>query len=62
MSLKFIHDSFGADRIRDRLSLDIAPFESRSKQTFEWKGKLEVGMLVDAFDKNIWNKSTILAI
>ena len=59
--MKFIHDTFTADRTRDKFSLDIAPFESKSKQTFEWKGKVEAGCLVDAFDKNIWNKSTILA-
>jgi len=51
-----------ADRYIDRWSLEIAQFESKTKETFEWRKTLEVNSLVDAHDKSVWNKSTILEI
>lgn len=42
--------------------MEIAPFESKTKKFFEWKSTLKKGDVVDAFDKNIWTKATILDI
>lgn len=44
----------------DRWSIEIAVFESKTKELWEWKDTVKVGMLVDANDKSVWNKSTIL--
>ena len=44
----------------DRWSIEIAIFESKTKELWEWKDTVKVGMLVDANDKSVWNKSTIL--
>jgi len=46
----------------DRNSLDLAPFESKTKSTFAWKSSVKVGDLVDAYDKNTWNKATVFDI
>jgi ubiquitin carboxyl-terminal hydrolase 34 len=43
-------------------SLELAPYESKTKESYAWKSELKVGDLVDAYDKTIWNKSTILDI
>ena len=44
----------------DRWSVEIAPYESKTKSLFEYKAQLITGMTVDAHDKTVWNKSTIL--
>ena len=62
MQLEFIYDIKLIDKYLDRFSVNIAPFESKSKEIWEWKATIQVGMLVDAHDKSVWNKSTILEI
>lgn len=62
LHLEFLYDVKTADRYIDRWSLEIAQFESKTKETFEWRKTLEVNSLVDAHDKSVWNKSTILEI
>lgn len=62
MHLEFIYDVKTADRYIDRWSIEIAPFESKTKELFEWKKSVSVNMTVDAHDKTVWNKSTILDI
>jgi len=42
--------------------MEIAPFNTKSKQVFSWKNNLQVGDVIDANDKNMWLKSTILNI
>ena len=44
----------------DRWSVELAPYESKTKDLFEWKKNLKVNDLIDAHDKTVWNKSTIL--
>lgn len=46
----------------DRWSVEIAPFESKTKENWEWKESLKIGSTVDSHDKSVWNKSTILDI
>lgn len=46
----------------DRWSVEIAPFESKTKELWEWKKTVVSNMMVDANDKSVWNKSTILDI
>lgn len=62
LSLKFLKDTKNTDKLIDRYSLDLAPFESKTKQLFDWKDTLEVGHLIDGCDRNMWNKGTILDI
>jgi hypothetical protein len=62
MHLEFIYDSKTADRYLDRWSVEIAQFESKTKEMFEWKNTVAVGTLVDANDKTTWNKSTVLDV
>ena len=50
------------DRYLDRWSVEIAEFQNKTKDLFEWKQTLKVGDLIDAHDKTSWNKSTILEI
>jgi ubiquitin carboxyl-terminal hydrolase 34 len=42
--------------------VEIAPFETKTKDLWEWKASLKIGDHVDANDKSVWNKSTILDI
>jgi hypothetical protein len=60
--LQFIFDTKNTDRYLDRWSVDIAKFESKTKELFEWKRTLGVKSLIDSHDKNSWSKSTILEI
>jgi len=46
----------------DRFSLDLAPLGTKTSGTVSWKNTLKKGDTVDAHDKSIWNKSTILEI
>lgn len=51
------------DRMVDRWSVEIAPFESRTKETWEWKATLKVDDQVDAQDDACkWVKATIISI
>ena len=62
LQLEYIFDVKSVDRYMDRWSVEIALFESKTKETWEWKSKLQPGQVVDAHDKSVWNKSTILDI
>lgn len=45
----------------DKSSLDLAPLGAKTKDMYKWKEEeLKVGDVVDAYDRSIWNKSTIL--
>ena len=50
------------DKLVDRNSLDIAQPGTKTKHSLDWKDALKAGDVVDAYDKSIWNKSTILDI
>lgn len=62
LQLEFIYDIKAVDKYLDRYSVNIAQFESKSKEIWEWKATIQEGMLVDAHDKSVWNKSTIIGI
>jgi hypothetical protein len=62
MHLNFTHDTKNSDRYLDRWSVEIALFETKTKENFEWRSSLKVGSVVDSHDKTVWNKSTILQI
>ena len=40
LQLQFIYDTKNTDRYLDRWSVDIAKFESKTKELFEWKNTL----------------------
>ncbi len=42
--------------------MELAQFETKTKELFEWKKTVAVGTLVDANDKTTWNKSTVLDV
>ncbi len=60
LHLEFLYDTKNTDRYLDRWSVDIAQFESKTKELFQWKSTLQVKQQVDGHDKSSWNKSTIL--
>lgn len=62
LHLEFIFDIKTVDRYLDRWSVEIAQYESKTKELFEWKQTVQVGTLVDAHDKTVWNKSTVLDV
>ena len=62
LQLEFIYDIKSVDRYMDRWSVEIAPHESKTKELWEWKKTVAVNMMVDANDKSVWNKSTVLDI
>lgn len=51
-----------ADRYLDRWSVEIAQYESKTKEAFEWKASIKANDCIDAKDNTVWNKSTILEI
>jgi len=60
--LEFLFDTKNTDRYLDRWSVDIAPFESKTKELYAWKQTLTTKSVVDGHDKSSWNKSTILDV
>lgn len=62
LHLEFIYDRKTADRRVSRWSVEVAPFESKTKDLFAWKSTLKEGDYIDANDKSVWNKSTIFKI
>ena len=42
LHLEFIYDTKNTDKYLDRWSVDIAEFESKTKDLFAWKKTLEV--------------------
>ena len=55
-------DTRNTDKFIDRWSVEIAQYETKTKELFEWKSNLKVGSLCDVHDKTVWNKSTIFDI
>ena len=52
-----------ADRPLDRWSVEIAPFESKTKEIWEWKKTIKVDDELDAQDDTCkWLKATIISI
>jgi hypothetical protein len=41
LHLEFIYDTKNTDKYLDRWSVDIALFESKTKEIFEWKQTIE---------------------
>jgi hypothetical protein len=62
LQLEYIFDVKSVDRYLDRWSVEIAPYESKTKESWEWRSTLITGQVVDSHDKSVWNKSTILDI
>lgn len=62
MRLEFIYDTKAADKTYDRWSVEIAEFETKTKEIWEWKSTLAANAQVDAHDKSVWNKATIFEI
>lgn len=62
LQLEFIYDIKAVDKYLDRYSVNIAQFETKSKEIWEFKASLREGMLIDAHDKSVWNKSTIIGM
>lgn len=62
LHLEFIYDVKSVDKFTDRWSVEIAQFESKTKESWEWKKTIQVNQIVDAHDKTVWNKSTVLDI
>ena len=62
LQLEYIFDVKAVDRLMDRWSVEIAPFESKTKENWEWRQTLSINTVVDSHDKSVWNKSTILDI
>lgn len=46
----------------DRWSIEIAQFETKTKEIFEWKKTVAVGTLIDCNDKTTWNKAHIMEL
>lgn len=62
LKLEFIYDTKSVDKNYDRWSVEIAEFETKTKELWEWKKTLVNGSTVDAHDKTVWNKATIFEI
>ena len=62
IQLEFIYDTKNTDKYVDKWSVDIAPFESKTKELFEWKKTVQVKSVIDGHDKSSWVKSTVLDI
>ena len=60
LRIEFLKDQMQADKMIDKHSLDIAPLGAKTTEIYEWKKGLKIGDMVDAYDKSIWNKSTVL--
>ena len=48
--LKFLYEPQSSDRMIDRWSNELAPFESETKDIWEYKASLKVDDLIDAQD------------
>ncbi len=62
LHLEFFNAAKSADRVMERYALELAEFETKSKENFEFKKELKEGDTVDCNDKTTWCKSTILKI
>jgi len=63
LQLEYPTEARDADRALDRWSVEIAPFESRTRETWEWRKTLKAEAQLDALDDSFkWLKATIVAI
>ena len=63
LSLQYLLEPASSDRMLDRWSIELAPFESETKAIWEWKRTLNKDDLVDAQDDTYkWLKATIIQI
>ena len=63
LSLQYLLEPTSSDRMLDRWSIELAPFESETKAIWEWKQTLKKDDLVDAQDDTYkWLKATIIQI
>jgi hypothetical protein len=61
--LEYLTEPKEADRSLDRWSVEIAPFESKTKEIYEWKKTLRVDDQVDVQDDTFkWLKATIIKL
>jgi len=61
--LEYIMEPKEADRNLDRWSIEIAPFESKTKEIWEWKKTIKPDDKIDVQDDAFkWGKATILSI
>ena len=63
LHLEYLTEPKEADRSLDRWSVEIAPFESKTKEIYEWKKTLKVDDQVDVQDDTFkWLKATIIKL
>ena len=61
--MEYSYEPKEADRTIDRWSVEIAPFESKTKEIFAWKKALKVNDLIDFQDDSFkWLRSTIIKL
>lgn len=63
LHLEYPTETRDADRTLDRWSVEIAPFESKTQESWEWKKLIKVDDQLDALDDSFkWLKATIIKI
>lgn len=65
LSLEFPKSSMYYDRTVDRWSTDLLPFETKTKEDYEWRDENLVKAEMfecDLHDKQSWGKCTILEV
>ena len=55
LQLEYLYDTKNVDKFLDRWSVEIAQFETKTKELWEWKATLKIGDVIDANDKSTWN-------
>jgi hypothetical protein len=60
--LQFINASDFYDTHVDRYAVEIAPFESKTKDDYAWRDTIETWTQLDAHDKFSWGKATIMDV
>ena len=49
LTLDYLYEPSYKNRQLNRWSIELAPFESKTKQIWEWKKTLDIGNNVDAY-------------
>ena len=63
LDIKYTMEPSDSDRWLDRWSVEIAPFETKTKELWEWKKTIKVDDQLDVQDDSFkWAKATILSI
>lgn len=55
LQLEYLFDTKNIDRFLDRWSVEIAQFNTKTQELWEWKSTLKIGDVIDANDKATWN-------